>query len=261
MATLEKIIYNQDTGTEAIQKLDRNQRKINDAVEIIDMDGVNRQITSLTSRDVAQQQQINTLSDKLSNLDGVPQQINTINSKLSNLDGVSKQQIDALSSKLSNLDGIPQQVTDINTKLSSFDGIPQQVTTLSQSVSTLEQNVKKAVTDLTTIGGEILLQKTIPMSANSTAYIKLPERYIGILTVYSHVKGEYQESYFVQVVNKYAYHIEKLCESRFNHSASEIYSEFANSDDTAHVLLCIHNNTALSDDFYVTLTQNLRGDR
>ena len=65
MATLEKIIYNQDTGTEAIQKLDRNQRKINDDVKIINMDGVNQQLINLASKDATQQQQINALNTSI----------------------------------------------------------------------------------------------------------------------------------------------------------------------------------------------------
>ena len=47
MENIEQIIYSQDTGTEAIQKLDRNQRKIKNVIDVINVDGLQQQINVL----------------------------------------------------------------------------------------------------------------------------------------------------------------------------------------------------------------------
>ena len=61
---LEKIIYNEDSGTDAIQKLDRNQRKIGNKVETLNTDGLQQQINELLESDKGLLKQINALSDE-----------------------------------------------------------------------------------------------------------------------------------------------------------------------------------------------------
>lgn len=122
--------------------------------------------------------------------------------------------------------------------------------------------IKKTVSDLSTMTDEVLLKNIITIAKVTSAFIKLPLDYAGFVTVRSSVKGEYFETFLVQIKNKYAYSATPLSAMRFNNTAAEIGTSFIQGGGGAEdsfVYLMITNNTATSGTFWITLTQNING--
>lgn len=133
------------------------------------------------------------------------------------------------------------------------------INVLNDDVGNLGSKIKKTVLDLSAMADELMLKSVVTVTSGASVFPKLPKYYTGIVSIYSDIKGEYYESYFVQITNKYAYTKAKLLENRFNNMSDELSVDFTHVDNADFVLLGLHNNTALDGNFYITLTQNQRG--